>query len=140
MTLASCSPDAAHSSVMGILNPSPKLEPGEHLMWKRRANHVDGPSYALYGMQSAAGGQLVVTDRRAFFLPSRADRAIGAKRWESPLGDIEAIETVEPDAEIFAGGFRKRLGIRTNGGLEVFVVNRLEKTANQLRSLFPNAS
>ena len=113
--------------LVGILNPRPKLEPGEKIMWKSLANHVAGPSYMLYGMQAAAGGQLVVTDRRAFFQPSRADRGIGAKRWECPTGDVGGIETVGKDVEIFAGGMRDRLGIRTKDGLEVFVVNRLRR-------------
>jgi hypothetical protein len=104
-------------------------------MWKARANHVQGPGYALYGMQSAAGGQLVITDRRAFFLPSRADRAVGANRWEIPLEDALGTEIVDKDLEIFAGGRRQRLGIRTKAGLEVFVVPRLEKSRAQINEL-----
>jgi len=120
---------------MGLLNPNPKLEPGENLAWKCLANHVAGPSYALYGMQAAAGGRLVVTDRRMFFQPSRADRAVGAKAWTCPLVDVEGIETVGKDSEIFAGGMRDRLGVRTKNGLEVFVVNKLQTTQNKLRAL-----
>jgi hypothetical protein len=89
----------------------------------------------LYGMQAAAGGQLIVTDRRIFFQPSRLDRAVAAKRWECPVGDVVSLETVGKDAEIFAGGTRERLGIRTGDGLEVFVVSKLEQTMTQLRPL-----
>jgi hypothetical protein len=122
---------------MGMLNPRPKLEPGEHVMWQARANYVAGPYYTLYGFKAAAGGQLLVTDRRVLFQPSRADRAVGAKRWESPLDDAVGVETVDPDGEVFAGGMRKRLGIRTTSGVEVFVVNKLEKTIAQLSQLLP---
>src|SRR5262249_61809776 len=120
---------------MGTLNPAPKLESGENLMWKSLANHVAGPSYTLYGMQAAAGGQLIVTDRRMFFQPGRADRAVGAKAWTCPLADVVGIETVGKDSEIFAGGMRDRLGVRTKDGLEVFVVNKLQNTQNKLRAL-----
>jgi len=120
---------------MGILNPRPKLESDEVLRWKARANHVEGPAYSLYGMKSAAGGQLVATNRRIFFQPSRADRATGGKRWESALDAIAGLEVVEPDGEPFAGGMRKRLGIRVAGGVEVFVVNRLEQKMAELQAL-----
>lgn len=120
---------------MGILNPRPKLEPDEVLRWTARANHVEGPSYSLYGMKSAAGGQLIATNRRIFFQPSRADRATGAKRWELPLDAITGIEVIDRDGEPFAGGMRKRLGIQAADGVEVFVVNRLEQKMAELRAL-----
>jgi hypothetical protein len=122
---------------MGILNPRPKLEPGEHIMWQARANYVAGPYYSLYGFKAAAGGQLFVTDQRVFFEPSRADKAVGAKHWECSLPDAAGVEVVGPDGEVFAGGMRKRLGIRTKDGVEVFVVNKLEKTMAQLSQLLP---
>jgi hypothetical protein len=122
---------------MGLLNPRPKVEPGENVMWQSRANYVAGPYYTLYGFKAAAGGQLVVTDRRVFFEPSRADKAVGAKRWECSLADTNGVDVVGPDGELFAGGMRKRLGIRTTNGVEVFVVNKLEKTMAQLSQLLP---
>ncbi|HEV7771051.1 MAG TPA: hypothetical protein VGO66_10420 [Solirubrobacterales bacterium] len=120
---------------MGIINPRPKLQPDEVLRWKARANHVEGPSYSLYGMESAAGGQLIATNRRIFFQPSRVDRATGAKRWELPLDAITGIEVIDRDGEPFAGGMRKRLGIQVADGVEVFVVNRLEQKMAELRAL-----
>jgi hypothetical protein len=101
---------------MGILNPSPKLDPAEALLWKARANHVEGPGYALYGMRTAAGGQLIVTDRRIFFQPSRLDRAVAAKRWECPVGDVVSLETVGKDAEIFAEGRASGSGSERGSG------------------------
>src|SRR5262245_54382466 len=125
--IASPAANRVGRDAMGLLNPAPKLESGENLMWKSLANHVAGPAYTLYGMQAAAGGQLNVTDR--------ADRAIGATAWTCALVDVVGIETVGKDSEIFAGGMRDRLGVRTKDGLEVFVVNKLQKTQNKLRAL-----
>jgi hypothetical protein len=121
---------------MGILHARPKLEPGEALVWKAAANHIGGPSYALWGMTSSSSGQLAVTDRRVFFQPSRIDTLFLEKRWERPLQAIRGFEIVDRDgAEVFAGGMRDRLGIRTEDGLEVFVVNKLERKIGELRAL-----
>ena len=124
---------------MGILNARPKLEPGEQLRFDVLANHVGGSS--LYGGQAASGGRLVVTDRRVFFTPSRLDSVFSKKGWECPVGAVTGIEVVGRDAEdVFGGGMRERLGIRTADGREVFVVNRLEERMAELRPLFPHAA
>jgi hypothetical protein len=125
---------------MGILNASPKLEPGEALFWKAAANHVGGPSYALWGMTSSSSGQLVVTDRRVFFQPSRVDTLFRQKRWECPFDAVMGIEIVNRTSrdgvDVFAGELRNRLGIRTEDGIEIFVVNRLEEKIGELRGIF----
>lgn len=124
---------------MGILNAQPKLEPGEALHWKARANHVDGPSYVFWGMTSSSSGQLVVTDRRVFYQPSRVDTLFRQKRWERPLDAVLDIEVVNRGSregvDVFAGELRDRLGIKTEEGIEVFVVNQLEKKMVELRGL-----
>ena len=121
---------------MGILNARPKLEPGEELRWKAAANHVAGPSYAFWGMTSSSSGQLVVTNRRVFYQPSRVDTLARQKRWERPLDAVTDIEIFDRDgADVFAGGLRDRHGIRTADGIEVFVVNQLEKKMAELREL-----
>jgi hypothetical protein len=131
---------------MGILNAHPKLESGEELRWKAAANHVGGPSYVLWGMTSSSSGQLVVTDRRVFYQPSRVDTLFRQKRWERPLDGVTNIEVVDrPRApgdgvDVFAGGLRDRLGIRTEDGVEIFVVNRLEQKMAELGELLlPNS-
>ncbi len=115
---------------MGILQVRPRLEPGETLRWKALANRVVSPKVT-------SGGRLVVTDRRVFFQPNRFDTALGRKLWECPLDAVTGIETVGRDAAIFAGGTRKRLGVQTADGEEVFVVNRLDKKEEELRNLLP---
>jgi hypothetical protein len=113
---------------MGILQARPKLEQGEALRWKALANRVLSPAVT-------SGGQLVVTDRRLFFQPNRFDTAIGRELWECPLDAVTGIETVGRDGNVFAGGTRKRLGVQTADGEEVFVVNRLGKKEDELRRL-----
>lgn len=123
------------------MNASPKLEPGEALRWKAAANHVGGPSYVLWGMTSSSSGQLVLTDRRVFYQPSRVDTLFRQKRWERPLADVTSIEVVDrprtsaEGVDVFAGGLRDRLGVGTEDGVEIFVVNRLEQKVAELRGL-----
>jgi hypothetical protein len=123
------------SCAMGILNARPKLEPGEALAWKSAANHVAGSIYTLWGMKTASGGQLVLTDRRIFFQPGRADALLRERVWQKPVEEIDGFEIVGPDGEVFGGGMRNRLGIRSGDELEVFVVNKLEKKLGDLRAL-----
>lgn len=118
---------------MGILQVRPKLASGEQVRWKAYANRVLDDS-------TTAGGRLFVSDRRVFFQPNRIDRRLGRKVWECPLEGVTAVETVGRSANVFAGGPRKRLGIKTADGEEVFVVNRLKHKEDQLLSLFPQAS
>jgi hypothetical protein len=124
---------------VGILNADPKLEAGEALLWKAAANHVGGPSYALWGMTSSSSGQLVVTDRRVFFQPGRVDTLFREKRWERPLDAFVGVEVVNRTSrdgvDVFAGELRNRLGLRTEEGVEIFVVNGLEKKLVELRGL-----
>lgn len=103
------------------------------MQWKALANRVLSGSVT-------AGGRLFVTDRRVFFQPNRIDAMLGRKVWESPLEGVTAVETIGRDARLFAGGPRKRLGIKTADGEEVFVVNRLKKNEHQLLKLFPKTS
>ncbi len=120
---------------MGLLHARPKLEPGEQLFWSSAANHIGGPSYALWGMTSSSSGRLAVSDRRVFFQPSRIDTLFLEKRWEQRLDAVTGIELIDRDAALFAGGLRERLGIRTADGVEVFVVNGLEKKMGDLQNL-----
>ncbi len=113
---------------MGILNARPRLDDGEHLRWQSLANRVIGANVT-------AGGRLVVTDRRVFFQPNRIDKSLGRELWQCPPEAVTGIGTVGRDGRIFAGGTRRRLGIHTAGGEEVFVVNRLRKKEAQLREL-----
>ena len=48
---------------------------------------------------------------------------------------------VDGDAEdVFSGGFRRRLGVRSTEGQEVFVVNHLDQKMAELRVLLPRLS
>ncbi len=115
---------------MGLLNARPKLEPGEQVRWQSLANRVVSAAIA-------EGGRLVLTDRRFFFQPNRFDAPAHRPRWEHPPEAVTGLEVVGRDAAIFSGGTRKRLGIETADGLEVFVVNRLKRKIARLRELLP---
>ncbi len=101
--------------------------------WKAFANRVLDDA-------TTAGGRLFVTDRRVLFQPNRIDVGLGRKVWECPLEGVTAVETVGRDAQLFAGGPRKRLGIKTADGEEVFVVDRLQRKEEELLRLFPRAA
>jgi hypothetical protein len=123
------------SRPMGILNARPKLEQDEALAWRSAANHVAGSIYTLWGMKTASGGQLVLTDRRIFFQPGRVDALFRERVWQKTVEEIDGFEIVGPDGEVFGGGMRNRLGIRSGDELEVFVINKLEKNLGELRAL-----
>jgi hypothetical protein len=116
---------------MGILNARPKLKPNETIRWKALANRV-------VGQWATSGGQLVVTDRRVFFQPNRFGLATRRKSWECPINGVKGIEIVDRDRAVLAGGMRKRLGVKTASGDEVFVVNHLEEKMDELRTLLGN--
>jgi hypothetical protein len=120
---------------MGILNARPRLEQGEALAWKAAANHVAGSIYTLWGMNTASGGQLVLTDCRIFFQPGRVDTLFRERIWQKARDEIDGFETVGPDGEVFGGGMRERLGVRSGDELEVFVINKLDRRLGELRAL-----
>jgi hypothetical protein len=113
---------------MNILVARPKLQPAEAIRWKTLANRV-------LSSRNTSGGQLVLTDSRIFFQPNRIDTMLGRNPWECPVGAVTGIETVDRDRAVLAGGMRKRLGIQTTDGVEIFVVNNLEEKVAELRGL-----
>jgi outer membrane protein assembly factor BamB len=82
-----------------------------------------------------SGGWLTVTNKRVFFSRTGFDAATGNPPWECPLASVAGIEAVDRDLTVPAGGTRKRLGIQTSAGVEVFVVNGLEGKLLELRKL-----
>jgi len=49
---------------------------------------------------------------------------------------VTGLEEVDRDPRVLAGGMRKRLGIQTSGGVEIFIINGLEKKLIELHELF----
>jgi hypothetical protein len=113
---------------MGFWLAQLKLETGETIRWKSSAGRA-------LNRWITSGGALVVTDRRVLFQPNRFDTATGKKPWECPLGSIVGIEAVGREPAVAAGGSRRRLGIKTSSGVEIFVVNNLTKKIVELREL-----
>lgn len=113
---------------MGLWLAEPKLEAGEAIRWQSSA----GRSLNRW---ITSGGRLTVTNKRVFFQPNRFDTATGKTPWECPLASVAGFEAVDRDLTVAAGGTRKRLGIQTSDGVEIFVVNSLEKKLSELRKL-----
>jgi len=115
---------------MGLFVASPKLEEGEEIRWSSAANHAKRSWYA-------AGGRLIVTDLRVLFQPNRVDGVLWRRPWECPLDEVQRVASIDRDrTELLSGGARRRLGISTSGGVEVFVVNRLDEKVIELRGVF----
>jgi hypothetical protein len=115
-------------SIMGLLQIELALRPGESSRWKKPANQV------RKGI--AVGGTLAVTDQRVLFQPNRIERATGRKVWECSPPEVTAIESIErqPGA-VLGGGIRRRLAMETTSGPEVFVIDDVDRTAEELRDL-----
>jgi hypothetical protein len=99
-------------------------------LWEKRANHTSSS-------RRAVGGHLRVAGDTLTFSPHGFDRAFGAKNVAIRLADIQAFE-VEPVnlGHFRGGGLRKRLAVVTRDGhRELFVVNNLGKTIDELRGL-----
>lgn len=113
---------------MGIWTAQPRLGTGETVRWRSSAGRA-------LSRWITSGGQLVVTDRRLLFQPNRFDAATGKKPWELPLDQVVDIEPVDRELTATAGGSRRRLGIKTSSGVEIFVVNNLMTKMDELRGL-----
>ena len=82
--------------------------------------------------EEPGGGQ---PRRRPLLRALGIDTLFRQKRWERQLDEVTDVEVVGRNGDPFAGEMRKRLGIRTADGVEVFVVNRLEEKLLRLRPL-----
>jgi hypothetical protein len=119
---------------MGMWVPRPALEPGEELWWEANATRKQGHGRAV-------GGRLFLTNRRLFFEPSRFDRMFSGTAWSAPLSHIRRVET-EPSHPASAirgdyGALRRRLGVTTTHGTELFVVTSVEQVVAALNDVIP---
>lgn len=104
------------------------LKQGESVAWSSRAN------YSVGGR--AVGGKLYITDRRVLFRPHVFDRLTGGKGFAAPLTDVAGFSVAPKDGGLFSGGLRDRLQIElASGSVHLFVVNKLERTLDELRAL-----
>jgi hypothetical protein len=113
---------------MGLWLAQPKLEAAEKIRWKSSAGRA-------LNRWITSGGLLVVTNRRVMFQPNRFDLVIGKKPWQCPLVSVTAVEAVERDLTVLAGGMRERLRLQTTDGAETFVVNNLKEKIVELQGL-----
>jgi hypothetical protein len=109
----------------------PQLQPGEHIVWRRNANHERTALRQI-------GGRLFLTDRRLLFVPSRFDRASGGAGWECRLEDISdvGVEPAQAAVPFFgrAARLRRRLRLtKQDGSIDLFVVNGVLDAVDTLR-------
>lgn len=105
---------------------SVEAEPNEHVAWSQGANRIQPSGRAV-------GGKLFLTDRRLVFCPHWVDGATGGKTWDASRTDVAAVGTAPRGGK--RGGLRDRLRIElTNGGEQLFVVNRLADVVSRLEA------
>jgi len=114
---------------MGFWIAHPKLEEGEAIRWESSAGRA-------LNRWITSGGRLVVTNKRVLFQPNRFDAMTGKRPWGRPLTSVKDVQAVDRDPTVLAGGMRKRLGIQTADGIEVFIVNNVTTKVADLRGLF----
>jgi hypothetical protein len=102
----------------------PLFEPGEQVAWRVTANRsYDGV---------AVGGRLFVTDRRILFRPTGFELGGGGVGRECSFSDVAKVDLAKRELNLFSGGLRRRLRIRTKVGSELFVVWRPRSVARRL--------
>jgi hypothetical protein len=111
--------------------PPPDLAVDERWVVHLAANRTQG--------KRAVGGGLHVTNHRLLFSPNLIDARLGGKPWSCALGDIVGVGVQHRRfslLELFSGGLvdRVRIDLR-DGRRELFVVDRPEQRAAELRSL-----
>ncbi len=111
---------------MALWVPRPKLDSNEEVAFAILANHTQG--------RRAVGGRLFATNLNLRFVANRLDRHTGGHDFAIPRDEITSVEVAERSAEAFTGGMRRRLRVLTMAGGELFVVNRVEGVADQMRS------
>jgi len=98
--------------------------------WRRniRANRVEG--------SINIGGRLRFYDTRMEFEPNLIERIVGTKSAEFRYCDIEKVSVIGSGVSaegLFSGALRRRICVDLkNSGAEVFVVNKVERVANQI--------
>ncbi len=113
------SPFGRTGQKLGLRVPDPRLEDGETVRWRGRANRFQGKVWAV-------GGWLFLTDRRLIFVPNKLEsRVFLAKTWSAGLGDLDR-------AVVGGGPLRTIAVVGRDGGSMRFVVGSREDTAAKI--------
>jgi hypothetical protein len=97
-----------------------------------RANHVTSTARAV-------GGKIEVDGDSITFRPHGFDRALAAKPWSAPLAGLTvAIAPRRPLSHIFGAGLRRQLVLTAGGEDQHFIVNRVDRVADEIRALSAN--
>jgi hypothetical protein len=94
-----------------------------------RANHISSTVRAV-------GGKLSIEGDRLVFRPHAFDKALAAREWGVALSEISAVEVAPraPLSHLFAAGLRRQLAITAGGEETRFIVNRVERVADEIRA------
>ncbi len=121
-------PAPARRDDQGISTSDLTMTERQPPLWEKRANHTPSRWQSVAGRLRVAGDTLTFSPRAGI---------LGAKNVAIRLADIQAFE-VEPVLldRFFSGGTRKRLAVVTRAGhRELFVVNNIGETIDELRGL-----
>jgi hypothetical protein len=85
--------------------------------------------------RTATGGRLFLTNQRVVFRPGLRNRIFGADEVSFERSAIVDVQVEPQRSGLFNGGFRHRVLVRLNDGIEHhFVVNRPQTFASALRA------
>lgn len=116
---------------MGLINLEPTLHPGEEVRWRRPA--------ARSLSDRTVAGTLYLSTHGIVFMPNRLNRRRDLVSMRIPSEQIADVGVADPVRSLSPkrdGSIRRRLALREHqGDLHLFVINRPEQVAGELRSL-----
>jgi hypothetical protein len=125
---------------MGWLLRAPLLEPGERIIWKKKA--LMGPSTdAPYIRTSITGVLYVTSGERLLFVPNRGNmgRYMKDRAWR--LSDVVDVGIQQRDWTPYTGGMQKRLRLTLkNGATLLFVLKKRDEAVRQLQTILASGS
>ena len=107
--------------------PTPKLYPGERLLWRKPAS---------LALRTAVGGALHITTERIIFIPNRLNWGELRATHEWATREVATITVTDRDYTPYTGGMRKRMciGLKAEEPL-MFVVKRLDDMIAEVRDV-----
>ena len=83
------------------------------------------------------GGRLFATERGVLFQPTGLEQGLGQERWQCSSGNVLDVDLAERELNLFSGGLRRRVRIRTKTSTELFTVWRPRSVVHRLRQVVP---
>jgi hypothetical protein len=99
--------ERSYHAPMGIWFRSPKLLPGESVLWDSAANHDQA--------DRAVGGKMTLTSERLTFTANRMEARMGGRDWAAPRSALVGFAVADRALkEALGGGLRRRLRVNLN--------------------------